>query len=106
MNCTLCGNDNSDMLWQPTLKRTPTKLVLYHAVKNGKVRRRTAKIMADLGWQWDDKAGYFYTRLTPDELKKVLAAWTVNKGTNYAKVCLNLSSGVWRMVQGSDYYDT
>ena len=95
-----------DMLWQPTLKRTPTKLVLYHAVKNGKVRRRVAKTMADLGWQWDDKAGYFYASLSTDALRQVLDAYAVQVNADRICYALNLSSGVWRMVQKSDYYDT
>ena len=90
-----------DMLWQPTLKRTATKLVLYHAVKNGKVRRRTAKVMADLGWQWDDKAGYFYTNLSADALRQVLDAYVVQVNADRIYYALNLSSGVWKLLDES-----
>ena len=80
-----------DKLWWPRLKRTETRLVLFHALRNRRGQRRaTRETMFGLGWKWEAKLSYFYTDLTPERLEVVLDAWT-NRG---GRLCLSVSKGV------------
>ena len=83
-------------LWQPTLLRTSSKLIVQHATNNRRGQSQgTARTMLSLdGWQWDDERAWFWTELNAESLEAVLDAWSTG-----AYLYLNISTGVQEYIE-------